>query len=93
MPHAWGTSPAVFDGRLWLVGANRDGNFTRAVLSTDDGTIWKEETAPWSPRGATATWVFDNKLYMTGGKYSVTENGEIKFIYSNDVWYLSKLQS
>ena len=27
---------------------------------------------------------------MTGGKYSITENGQIKFTYSNDVWYLSR---
>lgn len=90
MARLWGTSPVVYDGQLWLVGANRDGNFSRAALVTDDGVKWREETAPWSPRGAVATWVFDNKLYMTGGKYSVTENGEIKFIYSNDVWYMAR---
>jgi hypothetical protein len=90
MARLWGASPVVFDGKLWLVGANRDGNFSRAALVTDDGVTWREETAPWSPRGSVATWVFDNKLYMTGGKYSVTENGEIKFIYSNDVWYMAK---
>jgi hypothetical protein len=86
----WGGSPVVFDGKLWLVGANRDGNFSRAVLVTDDGVTWREETAPWSPRGAVATWVFDDKLYMTGGKYSITADGEIKFIYSNDVWYMTR---
>lgn len=88
MAKLWGSSPVVYGGRLWLVGANRDGNFTRAVLVTNDGINWEEETAPWSPRGAAATWVFDDKLYMTGGKYSVTENGTTKFIYSNDVWYM-----
>jgi len=30
--------------------------------------------------------VFDGKLEMTGGKYSFPENGQITFIYSNDVW-------
>lgn len=90
MARLWGTSPVVFDGKLWLVGANRDGNFSRAVMVTDDGVSWREETAPWSPRGGVTTWVFDDKLYMTGGKYSVTENGEPKFIYSNDVWYMTK---
>ncbi|HEX8920993.1 MAG TPA: hypothetical protein VF766_05925, partial [Pyrinomonadaceae bacterium] len=88
MARLWGASPVVYDGKLWLVGANRDGSFSRAVMVTDDGTTWREEAALWSPRGGVATWVFDNKLYMTGGKYSVTENGEIKFIYSNDVWYM-----
>jgi len=89
MARIWGGSPIVFDNKLWLVGANRDGKFTRAVLVTDDGKTWREEAAQWSPRGAVATWVFDNKLYMTGGKYSVTERGEIRFIYSNDVWYMA----
>ena len=93
MARLWGTSPVVYDGKLWLVGANRDGNFSRAVLVTDDGDTWRELTAPWSPRGAVATWVFDNKLYMTGGKFSETQNGEIKFIYSNDVWYMSPASS
>ncbi len=86
---AWGGSPVVFDGKLWLVGANRDGSFTRAVLSTNDGVTWREETAPWSPRGAAAVWVFDNKLYMTGGKYSETVNNQLKFVYRNDVWSMT----
>lgn len=90
MARLWGASPIVYDGQLWLVGANRDGSFSRAVLVTDDGVTWREESALWTPRGAVATWVFDNKLYLTGGKYSVTENGEIKFIYSNDVWYMAR---
>ncbi len=89
MARLWGTSPVVYEGKLWLVGANRDGDFSRAVLSTEDGVTWREETALWTPRGGVATWVFDNKLYMTGGKFSVKENGELKFIYSNDVWYMS----
>lgn len=93
MARVWGTSPVVYDGKLWLVGANRDGNFSRAVLVTEDGATWTEETALWSPRGDVVTWVFDNKLYMTGGKYSETENGEIKFIYSNDVWYMSQTKT
>lgn len=93
MARTWGGSPIVFKDRLWLVGANRDGNFSRAVLVTDDGINWRDETAPWSPRGAVATWIFGERLYMTGGKYSVTENGELKFIYSNDVWYMASPQT
>jgi hypothetical protein len=91
MARLWGASPVVYDGKLWLVGANRDGGFSRAVLVTDDGVNWREEAAPWSPRGAVAAWVFDDKLYMTGGKYSVEEQGQLKFIYSNDVWYMARV--
>lgn len=86
--HALGT-PIVFDKKLWLVGANRDGAFARSSLVTDDGIMWREESAPWSPRGAVAAWIFADKLYITGGKYSVTERSEIRYIYSNDVWYLT----
>lgn len=88
-----GNSPIVFDNKLWVVGANRDGTFSRAFQVTEDGVNWKEAPAPWTPRGGVATWIFDGKLYMTGGKYSVRENGDIKFIYSNDVWYLKSSQS
>jgi len=82
----WGGTPVVFDGRLWLVGMNRGSTFASAVWMTEDGEIWNELTAPWSPRGAVAAWVADGKLFITGGKSSHTENGEIKFVYSNDVW-------
>jgi hypothetical protein len=85
-----GGTLVVFGDELWLVGANRDGVFGRSSLVTSDFKTWREEPAPWSPRGAVAAWVFDNKLFMTGGKYSVTEKGEIRFIYSNDVWVMSK---
>ena len=86
----WGGTPVVFDGRLWLVGMNRGTAFASAVWMTEDGEKWNELTAPWSPRGAVAAWVADGKLFMTGGKSSHTENGEIKFVYSNDVWSMSK---
>lgn len=86
-----GGSAIVFDDKLWFVGANRnDGNFGSAVVVSEDGINWRELSATWSPRGAVAVWVFDNKLFMTGGKYSFTENGEIKFVYSNDIWAMSK---
>ncbi len=85
-----GGFPVVFDDKLWLVGANRDGTFARSSLVSGDGAKWQEVAAPWSPRGGSAAWVFEGKLYMTGGKYSVTENGQITFIYSNDVWVMEK---
>jgi hypothetical protein len=87
---AWGGTPVVFDDKLWLIGANRDGNFASAVLVTDDGVTWREESAPWSPRGASAAWVSAGKLFMTGGKFSYMKNGETVFVYSNDVWAMSR---
>lgn len=86
----WRGTPVVFDDKLWLVGANRGGGFDSASWVTADGSRWEELPAPWSPRGAVAAWVFQDKLFMTGGKSSHTENGELKFVYSNDVWAMSK---
>ena len=87
-----GGTPIVFDDKLWFVGANRnDGNFNNAVAVSADGITWQSHSAPWSVRGGVAVWIFDNKLFMTGGKYSYTEpNGDIKFVYSNDVWVMSR---
>ena len=82
--------PVVFDDRLWLVGGNRNGAFDSAVWSSADGETWQRESAPWSPRGAPAPWVFDNQLYISGGKYSETRNGQIEFLYRDDVWRMSK---
>jgi len=86
----WGGTPVVFDDKLWLVGMNRGDGFASAAWHSSDGLSWSEERAPWSPRGAVAAWVFDGKLLMTGGKSSHTENGEIKFVYSNDVWAMER---
>jgi hypothetical protein len=84
-------TPVVFDNKLWLVGANRnDGNFARSSLVSDDVITWREESAPWSPRGAVAAWVFGDRLFITGGKYSYQKNGEPVFVYSNDVWAMSR---
>ncbi len=86
----WRGNPVVFDGKLWLAGANRGGGFESAVWVSEDGKAWNELSAPWSPRGAVAVWVFNDKLFLTGGKSSYVENGETKFVYSNDVWKMGK---
>ena len=86
----WRGTPVVFDNKLWLAGANRGGSFESAVWVSEDGTNWQEMSAPWSPRGAVAVWVFGDKLFLTGGKSSYVENDETKFVYSNDVWAMSR---
>jgi hypothetical protein len=87
---AWSGSPIVFDGKLWLIAANRNSSFAPSVVVTDEGSVWREDSAPWSPRGAPAVWVFQDRLFMAGGKYSVTENGVQRFIYRNDVWSMGR---
>lgn len=89
-PRPLAGTPVVFDGKLWLAGANRGNGFDSGMLYTEDGVHWNEMQAPWSPRGGVAAWVFNDKLYLTGGKYSHTVNGEIKFVYSNDIWAMER---
>lgn len=88
----FGYSAVVFDEKIWLIGCNRNGNFTSKVLVSSDGKNWEAMDAPWSPRGGVASAVFKNKIYITGGKYGGLEenNQTTRFVYSNDVWVLEK---
>src|SRR5262249_45196164 len=86
-------SAVVYDDKIWIVGANRnDGSFGHSVFVTGDGVNWAAHSAPWAPRGAAAACVYDGKLFMTGGKYSTTEKGNIRLVYYNDVWHMSRSQ-
>lgn len=85
-----GGTPIVFDDKLWFIGANRGNGFDSGVLFSEDGENFQEMTAPWSPRGGAVVWIWNDKLYMTGGKYSFTKNGEITFVYSNDIWAMKR---
>mgnify|MGYP006353408931 CR=1 FL=1 len=85
----FGYTAVVFDKRIWLLGCNRNGRFSSQVLVSSDGRNWEAKDAPWSPRGGIAAAVFQNKLYITGGKYGGTPN-HVDFVYSNDVWALEQ---
>jgi hypothetical protein len=85
-----GYSPVAYDGKLWLVGANRSGTFASGMLVSEDGKTWDAAGAPWSPRGGVAAWVSSGALFMTGGKFSTERNGETIFVYSNDVWRMTR---
>jgi hypothetical protein len=83
----FGYSAQIMDNKIWLLGCNRNGQFTSQVLVSSDGKNWVGMDAPWSPRGGIAATVFHGKIYMTGGKYGGTPNHP-DFRYSNDVWVL-----
>lgn len=90
----FGYTPVVFDNRIWLLGCNRNGQFASKVYVSSDGKSWQEQDAPWSPRGGIAAAVYNDRIYMTGGKYGGLKKGstETEFIYSNDVWALEKVK-
>jgi len=85
----FGYAAVVFDNKIWLLGCNRNGQFSSQVLVSADGKTWEGQNAPWSPRGGIAATVHNDKIYMTGGKYGGT-TGQPDFRYSNDLWTLSK---
>lgn len=85
----FGYTALVFDNKIWLLGCNRNGQFSSQVLFSEDGKIWQTQTAPWLPRGGIAATVHKNKIYITGGKYGGTPNHP-NFRYDNDVWTLEK---
>lgn len=85
-----GYSPIVFDGQLWLVGANRSGRFSSEMLVSADGKSWAAVSAPWSARGGVAVWTNGSGMFMTGGKSSRVEGGETMFTYTNDVWQMRR---
>ena len=87
----FGYSAVIYDNKIWLLGCNRNGQFSSQVLVSADGRTWKEEDAPWTPRGGIAATVYKNRIYMTGGKYGGTP-GNPDFRYSNDVWTLSRIE-
>lgn len=85
----FGYSAQVFDNKIWLLGCNRNGQFSSQVLLSSDGKYWQTVTAPWLPRGGIAATVHKNKIYMTGGKYGGTPDHP-DFRYDNDVWTLQR---
>ncbi len=85
----FGYAALVFDGKIWLLGCNRNGQFSSQVLFSADGIHWQTQNAPWLPRGGIAATVHHNKIYITGGKYGGTPNHP-HFRYDNDVWTMEK---
>jgi hypothetical protein len=82
----------VFDDRLWVFGgsaAGASGNATwlNDVRVSDDGAQWTEQSrhAPWSPRSPEYSVVFEDRLWIFGGK-GIEANGRGGF--ATDVWAL-----
>jgi hypothetical protein len=85
----FGYSAQVLHDKIWLIGCNRNAQFTSQVLYSSDGIHWQTQTAPWLPRGGVAAAVHRDGIYMTGGKYGGTPDHP-DFRYDNDVWCLAK---
>ena len=77
----------VFDNKMWIGGGMDSLNSGYAhndVWYSSDGITWTRATssAEWSARVYACSWVFDNKIWIGGGKTSSAS-------YFHDVWYSS----
>lgn len=88
----FGYSALVFDEKIWLLGCNRNGQFTSEVLYSSNGKNWQSQHASWLARGGIAATVHQNKIYITGGKYGGTPNHP-NFRYDNDIWIMQKTKT
>jgi hypothetical protein len=76
----------VYDGKMWILGGKPDNNIASAtndVWSSSDGVNWTQVTASaaWPERSEHASFVFDNKMWITGGRHY--DGADINY---NDVW-------
>ncbi len=66
-------SSVVFDNKIWVIGGNALANgpstYFNDVWFSEDGTNWTQATsgAPWTPRAAHSSVVYDNKIWVIGG--------------------------
>ena len=75
----------VFDNKIWVLGgmSNDSGSYLNDVWYSSDGANWTEATtaaAKWSVRNRFPSVIFDNKIWVLGGK--LTSGTQ-----ANDVWY------
>ncbi len=80
-------SSVVYDNKMWVISGYGAGSGLKDVWWTNDtnftdGQTWTPATtnASWQGRGEPTTLVYDNKMWMMGGRY-------LGGAYLNDVWY------
>lgn len=86
-----GHASVVFNNRIWVTGGSNlsvDGSQsfdTNDVWSSEDGINWTQilETAPFSARKDHAMVVFNNKMWIIGGRTTRSNNISAPL---NDVW-------
>jgi hypothetical protein len=76
----------VFDEKIWLFGGLGPNGTLNDVWHSHDGIRWQQaaRSAPWTPRDAQHSVVFNNKLWIYGEKTGREEAG-----FSGDVWYMA----
>ena len=79
----------VFNDKIWVMGGyslfNKKGKILNDVWSSPDGINWTQmnNTEGWSARYSHASVVFNEKIWVLGGRGGAEPSFETKF---NDVW-------
>ena len=84
-----GHTAVVFDNKMWVMGGSSTFNFgtpKNDVWYSDDGITWTQATASagWSARSNHTSVVFDDKIWVIGGRTGTTTPWTTS---QNDVWY------
>ncbi len=79
-------SAISYDGKMWVIGGygyESDWKYYNDVWYSTNGISWTRATehAPWTARYGHTSFVYDDKMWVVGGK---TSTG-----YKHDVWYSS----
>ncbi len=82
MSAAWepreGHTTLVYDDKLWVLGGIHDSTYLNDVWWSSDGINWHLSSGtPWTARAYFAAQVFQNSMWIFGGRDS---------LYKNDVW-------
>lgn len=87
-----GHSSVVFDNKMWVIGGAEMSDYNESPVRNDawystDGVQWTQATddAGFEPRAGHKSVVFDNKIWVIGGRLWDEGVGYIDNI--NDVWY------
>lgn len=80
----FGHGSVYWNNKFWIFGGNLGGtSYQNDVWNSDDGITWTQITASasWAVRSNFATLIFENKVWVIGGR---NVGGKL-----NDVWYTS----
>ena len=69
--------------KMWIFGGMGATKATNEVWTSTDGVTWSQiERAPWFQRGAKYSAVFNENLWIYGGKTGTT------YEQADDVWFM-----
>jgi hypothetical protein len=78
----------VYDNLMWIYGGRESNprNAYQDVWLSIDGLHWQTNNAPWTPRSGGFSVVFQDKLWLYGGKHTGHDDS-----FSGDIWTMEPM--